>query len=446
MSDSPSQKGNHFKRGFIPAMALLFLLVAPLTGSAEIIYFDTDNCGLSSDYVKCSAIDNKGDKWVGTEVTGYGSLNHFGSDSLWFVFAPGVMPNNQITSMAFDTGGNLWIGTLTAGLYKYSSLSEWQSYAADSNISGVNISSLTVDKNNQIWIGTLGSGLLRFDGDSAWAKFTMADSLNDNRILAIFADKANRIWVGTYSGIDLLDSGWHYYDSLNSLLPGNAVRAFAEDRSGNIWIGTNAGAARVDQSGNWTVFDSLNSGLASNQISAITVDSSGNIWFGHRATSAQEIMVSEWRGGTSWQVINLDHVPLSLYVDITCAVTDHSGNIWFGTNGEGVAVIKVEPMAVSARNDPRPNRFYLGANYPNPFNPATSFEFSLPARSEVDITIFDILGRKVRTLLHDSRPAGSYIMRWEGRNDDGTPAPTGFYFYRLKTEREATTRKMLLLK
>ncbi len=442
-----NSNGGIFRRMPMRKLTFLFLiLITPLIGSSEIIFYDTENGSLISDYVKCAAIDKIGNKWIGTENTDYGSLNRFTDDSAWYVFTPGVMPSTQITSMAFDTSGNLWIGTLTAGLYKYNPDSGWQSFAADTNLTGVNISSIAVDSDNQIWIGTFGAGLRRFDGDSTWIKYTALNGLNDDRIISIFADNANCVWVGTYNGINLWNGSWQYYDSLNSPLPGNTVRAFAEDRSGNIWIGTNAGAARLDQSADWTIYDTGNSGLASNQISAITVDSSGYIWFGHRGTSQQEIMVSQYRGGISWQTVNLDHIPSVLYVVITCAVTDHTGNLWFGTSGEGVVLVKIDPTAVADENKNLPAGYTLGPNYPNPFNPGTSFEFSLPVRSAVTITIYDILGRKIRTLLNDNRPAGVYRMQWDGLNDYGRPVSTGIYFYRMATLQFAETRKMLLIK
>ncbi|MFH2035516.1 MAG: S8 family serine peptidase [Candidatus Zixiibacteriota bacterium] len=93
-----------------------------------------------------------------------------------------------------------------------------------------------------------------------------------------------------------------------------------------------------------------------------------------------------------------------------------------------------------------PKDFALRQNYPNPFNPATVIEFSLPARSEVDISIYNILGRKVKTLLSSNLSAGNHHVQWDGTNEDGTTISTGIYFYKITAGSYSDTKKMVLLK
>jgi len=88
-----------------------------------------------------------------------------------------------------------------------------------------------------------------------------------------------------------------------------------------------------------------------------------------------------------------------------------------------------------------PRTFLLAQNYPNPFNPLTVIEFSLPERSDVSLEIYNILGRKVTTLVDGSLRAGNYEIEF-----DGTGYASGVYFYRLKTNTQQSTRKMILLK
>ncbi len=93
-----------------------------------------------------------------------------------------------------------------------------------------------------------------------------------------------------------------------------------------------------------------------------------------------------------------------------------------------------------------PNKYQLGQNYPNPFNPVTEIEYSLPASSRVTISINDILGRKVNTLIDEVKPAGQYIASWDGRDTNGNPVASGIYLYSIRTDRFTQTKKMLLLK
>ncbi len=93
-----------------------------------------------------------------------------------------------------------------------------------------------------------------------------------------------------------------------------------------------------------------------------------------------------------------------------------------------------------------PDVFRLEQNYPNPFNPATTITFTLPSRAEVSLDIYDILGRKIRTLAGESMEAGEHTINWDGQDNSGHPAASGIYFYRLKTGNFIASRKMLLLK
>jgi hypothetical protein len=95
---------------------------------------------------------------------------------------------------------------------------------------------------------------------------------------------------------------------------------------------------------------------------------------------------------------------------------------------------------------PVPAHFRLYQNHPNPFNPATTINFDLPAPAHVRLDIFNILGQRVRTLLDRAMPAGTHAVRWDGRDGDGRPVASGVYFYRLDAGRDVAKRKMILLK
>ena len=88
----------------------------------------------------------------------------------------------------------------------------------------------------------------------------------------------------------------------------------------------------------------------------------------------------------------------------------------------------------------------LFANYPNPFNPATTIAFELPQNSRVQLQIFNILGELVNTLVNGNRAAGSHSVRWDGTNLSGEQVSSGIYLYRLKTGERVQTRKMMLVK
>ncbi len=89
----------------------------------------------------------------------------------------------------------------------------------------------------------------------------------------------------------------------------------------------------------------------------------------------------------------------------------------------------------------------LEQNYPNPFNPQTTIAFSIKERARVRVDVFDVSGARVRTLLDETRAAGSYAdLRWDGTSDARQAVASGVYFYRLRAGSFSETRKMVLLK
>lgn len=105
-----------------------------------------------------------------------------------------------------------------------------------------------------------------------------------------------------------------------------------------------------------------------------------------------------------------------------------------------------DPTSVSEAENGVPRWFSLEQNFPNPFNPETSIRYQLPVETRVQLRIFDVLGRTVRTIVQEEQPAGTYTVIWDGRTDHGTSAASGLYFYRLQTGEFEHVAKMLLIK
>ena len=93
-----------------------------------------------------------------------------------------------------------------------------------------------------------------------------------------------------------------------------------------------------------------------------------------------------------------------------------------------------------------PNDFEFEQNFPNPFNPTTTFRFSLPAAATVKLEIFNILGRKVTTVVDADLPAGRHVRQRDGRSSDGTAVSSGVYFAKLTAGQFTSTKKMVVVK
>jgi hypothetical protein len=93
-----------------------------------------------------------------------------------------------------------------------------------------------------------------------------------------------------------------------------------------------------------------------------------------------------------------------------------------------------------------PTEFALHENYPNPFNPTTTLRFDLPEVSDITLTIYNMLGQKVRTFNYQNTSAGYHSVTWDATNDYGEQVGAGVYLYQLQTKDFVKTRKMVLLK
>jgi len=88
---------------------------------------------------------------------------------------------------------------------------------------------------------------------------------------------------------------------------------------------------------------------------------------------------------------------------------------------------------------------FFGA-VPNPFNPATSLHFSLPRESHVDLEVYDVAGRLVRTLVSESRPAGPNEVHWNGKDNAGHDIASGTYFARLVVDEQVEIKSLTLVR
>jgi len=93
-----------------------------------------------------------------------------------------------------------------------------------------------------------------------------------------------------------------------------------------------------------------------------------------------------------------------------------------------------------------PKAFALSQNYPNPFNPVTHFSVEIPRASAVDVTVYDVLGRKITTLLTGDQEAGYHLMEWDSKDSHGLNVPSGMYMVRMTAGDFNAVRKIMLMK
>ena len=123
-------------------------------------------------------------------------------------------------------------------------------------------------------------------------------------------------------------------------------------------------------------------------------------------------------------------------LNVVCGFPDENNPVVIETN----ALSLDENLSI-------PTQFALHQNYPNPFNPSTQISFDIPEGSEVvTLNIYNVLGKKVSTLINNSMNPGRHKVEWNAKDNEGNPVASGIYFYELNTPSFTSRKKMLLIR
>lgn len=315
-----------------------------------------------------------------------------------------------------DKQGNLWQISVMGGLLKYDG-NEWTLYNnKNTPINFTSVGLLALDDESNLFCFS-DAGLIKYDGLN-WSLYSynvfLLDTLN-HKPNALALDKLGNLWLGTgprgsgsFYGEGLIKYDWNTitrYNTSNSDLPSNTIIDLNFDKYDNLWIGTtDAGLVKFDANNEWTIYNSENSGLYSRfDVGPIEIDVNDNIWLG------------TWWGGIT--------------------VFNENGIIF--TN-----VKEVNSNQIA-------NTFYLYQNYPNPFNPSTKIKYIISSgrtnyyseRQNVTLTVYDILGREITTLVNEEKAPGAYEVKF-----DAEQFSSGIYFYKLTSGSFTQTKKFVLMK
>jgi photosystem II stability/assembly factor-like uncharacterized protein len=253
------------------------------------------------------------------------------------------------------------------------------------------------------------------------------------RVVSSLAVSGTTIFAGTDRGRIILftNNGANWSEVNTGISKNNVIISLAVNGT-NIFAGTNEGGIFLSTN-NGASWAPVNTGLTCNFVYCLAV-SGTNIFAG---TLGGGIFLST-NNGASWTPVGQTNNKgiYALAVIGTNLFALDGGRIWQRPLSELITEVEQE----------RPETFSLEQNYPNPFNPATTISFTLPEPSQATLTIHDVLGRTVRTLIDEPLAAGAHQMVWDGCDESGNRMAGGIYFYKLKAGNAVQTNRMLLVK
>jgi YVTN family beta-propeller protein len=156
--------------------------------------------------------------------------------------------------------------------------------------------------------------------------------------------------------------------------------------------------------------------------------------------SSNTVTIIDTASNTLVGTLNVGNHPFGIAVD------PMSNKVYVGNQSDRTISIIDCPTSVETTTELVPKEYALRQNYPNPFNPETGIEFVLSKDCYVEISIYNLMGQKVRTLLSEYQTAGEKKTVWDGKDDRGNDLASGIYFYRLQAGDFSQTKKMVLLR
>ncbi|MGE5430648.1 MAG: two-component regulator propeller domain-containing protein [Syntrophomonadaceae bacterium] len=428
--------------------------------------FNTSNSGLPTNNINCVAIDKDGIKWIGTD---FGLVRY--DDYSWQVFDDSNSPlirNGRIiiSSISIDSLNNKWICT-TQGLYCFDG-ANWKSFnTQNSRIPSDNVNYVLIGKLNKKLICTSsgkGPGGFAIFNDTSWTVFNTSNKKIPSDVVNSAAiDKNGNIWIAMEylhvefdslirGGIGKYDgNNWTFYNSGNSGLISLSPKTITFDGANQLWTAENN--LEIYDGKNWRSYTPNKKSLPYQDVNSINFDYSGTMWIS-MGSPFYDIKGGSMvkYDGINFTVYDTANSPLPLgYVN--SIFTDPNNNKWISVKGYvdrtnwkeiggGLAVFNENGVVnVNSATSLESGSFILNQNYPNPFNPSTRITYSLPEAQNVNLTVYDMLGKEVSTLVSEYKPAGQHSVQFNAGS-----LPSGIYVYIIQAGEFRSSRKLLLLK
>lgn len=371
-----------------------------------------------------------------------------------------------VTAVVVDHEGTVYAGTYGGGVYRSEDKGQsW--YAVNNGLASLGVEALAVRPDGELFAGTSGGHVFRSDDEgNTWSN----TSFPGFALRGLFIDVIGNVYAGTVGGLfrrpgdsdRWIHTGLVGFDvkaaaiapdgHLYASLPGrlvrspdagstwgsagltNEVQAIAVNNRGDVFAGVlGGGAYRSINTGEPAhTWEPIDESYSVRDVRAFGFTEQGHVLVG---TNGGGIYRSRNHGET-WDPVNSGLTNRSV---ISFAVSAVDGTIYAGTNS-GVFV-NVDPEYTSTSSEPTlPTSFALEQNYPNPFNPSTTIAYSLGAATHVRLEVFNLLGRRISTLVNAVRTPGRHEVSFDART-----LPGGAYIYRIAAGDGTSTKVMTII-
>lgn len=397
--------------------------------------YDHTNSPIDENNLHSLAIDSSQVVWLGSYPYVYRFRNGIWQNIEPNYFADTISSRYFIPDIKVSQSGEVWLSKAHYAPHENKSLFQFTGENCKSYIA----SDLTLEPSN---IFLDGNNIPWFVMKNWWphqAGFDQIGTIQNNALkivslpwrAASFTDlviKLDTIYVSVYadpSGIlRIIKNDWSIIETINW-------------RANHIWNDGNSIMAGGDRlckynGGNFYFYDSVDTFLTykNANVSSFIRESESTFWVGTdkghllKVINGKVQLVQEYSNSEIYDL-----------------VIDKRNNKWMILKNKGVSVYNENGIVNVDIDNAPPLTHKLYQNYPNPFNPSTMISYSIPKSQNVQIIVYDLLGREIQTLLNKYQTAGTYEILF-----DGTLLPSGIYFYKITSGNFSETKKMILIK
>ncbi len=403
----------------------LFLLALACSLAHAQISWQPVNNGLGTDTIaRAIEVTGNGDLYLGTTEGGYRSTNHGGQWSA--LVPPGTI---EVQSIAHDAT-HLYAGTSHGMFLSTDAGASWN--PINNSFPDDLVLAVAINAAGNVFAGTDLSGLFRStDFGANWSQLT--NGLTSSNLTALEYLGPSTLFAGTDdSGMYVSTNNGDNWKKSDSGLGDLLIRSIAIRFSSNIFVGTNTGGVfRSTNAGqSWVA---VNTNLTNPTVVSLCAHPNGDLYAG---TVGDGVFRSTDNGAT-WSATNSGLT--NLIVD--ALAVDSIGQIYAGTAGGGVFRTAQPTGVTPAHGSPLPESYALYQNYPNPFNPGTTIRYALPAAAHVALSIHDILGQTVATLVDEDQAPGMHDVSF-----DASRLASGTYFYHIHAGNYFSAKKFVLIR
>ena len=441
-----------------------FGVIAKFDGT-EWTRYTRNNTGLPDNFNNDIFIDSQNRRWF---ANGGGGIQVFDCPK-WEVYGPnneGLFPNPQPlfqttigTSITEDADGDIWFtydGTsgyaiqIPDGNYQdYASWIIWDNTNSHPFLQLLEEVAATND--GKVFFRGFNSNTFMYDkAADTWTLWDMSNGLTSNP--TCLTANGNKMFLGHYQGIDVYDNGtWTRID-----LSGEGIEHVKDikfDANGNMWIGTFDGLFLFDGT-SWTTWNVDNSNIAANNITEIVIDDANNQIY----ISAHNTQIWPYYGGISYFdgtgttfTTFLDASSPLAHKQVEDIALDSFGNLWALTQSEGFSIYNpngidgfgcidrsIERTGTLGLNELTHTSLNNGFISPNPTNENTTLYINLSHDEPVEVSVFDVLGRKVQSTTVNEVVIGENTIQINLNNRD-----TGIYFCKVSSSTLNKTFKLI---